>query len=239
MALPYQRTGDLQKAVQQIITNLAATTGAAAIGTSDGTNVQADITGIISGSQTLTTLNVSGNATIGGTLNGVTITIPTQSVYTATGAFSTVEKYVSPATFSITGGMTAGQAFRITLFGTCTSSVGNTTTFKIKYGANGTTADATIATVTFGASNTGTNTPFRIDVDFIALTIGGTGTGTGTITLFTSGNGTGITAFTGSTNGITAASFANNVTGILGLTMTSGAVTTTFNVLAAYSEVVR
>ena len=69
MALAYQRTGDLQKAVQQIITNLGATTGAAAIGSAGGT-IQGDLSAaqysnsIINGAFQINQRAVSGTVTL-------------------------------------------------------------------------------------------------------------------------------------------------------------------------------
>ena len=221
--LAYQRTGDLQKAVQQIITNLAATTGAGSIGTSDGLGVQTDINNAQTAIATLQAFAA----------------IPAVSVTTATGSFSTVEKYVSPAGFSISGGMTLGQAVRITIIGTCTSSAGNTNTIKIKYGANGTTADATITTLTFTASASGTTIPFKLTIDVVCSLVGASGTCFCAIAIANSGAATGFVANVATFNTAVSSAFANNLPGILGVSMVSSAGTTSYNVLAAYSEVVR
>lgn len=217
MALPYQRTGDLQKAVQQIINNLGATTGAANVGTTDGLGVQADINALQSFAA-----------------------IPVVSVTTATGSFNTVEKYVSPAGFSIPGGMTLGQVYRLHLLGTCTTSVANNTTFRIRFGANGTTADASIGSFVLAAVAAGTAIPFKLVTDVIATAVGASVSVLAYIQVVNFGGAQGIT---GPNQALTLAptmtAFANNVTGILGMTLQSAAATTSYNILAAYSEVVR
>lgn len=76
--------------------------------------------------------------------------------------------------------LVVGTTFRITLKGTCTSSVANVPTFAIKFGTAGTTADTTILSIPFAAAAaSGTAIEFECEIVFTVRSIG-TGT-SGTI----------------------------------------------------------
>ncbi len=87
---------------------------------------------------------------------------PQSSRQSVTSVFSTVQTYVSQS-FEI-GSVTTGSAFRITAYGTCSSSSADTVTFRVKYGSNGTTADADIATLGTNSAGAGSNVPFKLEI---------------------------------------------------------------------------
>jgi hypothetical protein len=85
--------------------------------------------------------------------------------------------------------LTAGTLIRITCYGTCTSSAGNTSNFNVYYGANGTTADTKIATITspFTAQTTGASVLFKASQTLTVRTIGASGTVYGYFELLNTG----------------------------------------------------
>lgn len=84
--------------------------------------------------------------------------------------------------------MQLGTSYRITLLGTCTSTVANTSTFTIRMGTLGTISDASIASATtVVAATTGTAIPFRAIIEFTVRATGTTGSIAGTLTLFNAG----------------------------------------------------
>ncbi len=113
------------------------------------------------------------------------------SIVAATAAINTTETIVVKTPAMAANRMVAGSTIRITLVGTNTSSAANTSTFRLRLGTAGTTADALLATVTTAtAATTGTAVPFRVVID---LTIRTTTTAFATVTVFnTGGTSTGI-----------------------------------------------
>jgi hypothetical protein len=105
----------------------------------------------------------SGLRNTGDTSNvSLGVNAPQSSRQSVTPLFSTVQTYVSN-TFTI-GDVTTGSVFRITAYGTCSSAAADTVTFRVKYGANGNTADADIATLGTTAAGTGSNIPFKLEI---------------------------------------------------------------------------
>jgi hypothetical protein len=89
--------------------------------------------------------------------------------------------YIIPA-----NNMIAGTTFRITLFGTCTSTIGNTSNLRVRIGTTGTNTDAVAAIISPVAAATGTSVPFTVMFMVTIRTAGTTGTagGTGVLTNF-------------------------------------------------------
>jgi len=109
-------------------------------------------------------------------------------------AINTTETIIVKTPALAANRLIAGTHIRMTLTGTCTTTAANTSTFTIRMGTNGTTADTAIATpVTGVAGTTGTSIPFKVVIDFTVRT--GGASGTGFITLSLDSNGlTGIVA---------------------------------------------
>jgi hypothetical protein len=158
--LVYQRTGDLQKAIQQLIGNLNSTgsgKGADAIATNDGT-VQSDITAL----QTSVTALQIDNAS--------------SATVAASAGINTVETYISVPISIAANTSLAGDSFVFEILGNCTSSAANASTFTIRFGSNGTTADSSLGAFGTFAATTGTNIPFSVRIILTIRTIGAGGT---------------------------------------------------------------
>jgi hypothetical protein len=85
--------------------------------------------------------------------------------------------------------LTVGTVFRIVLDGTCTSTAANVSTFTIRWGTNGTTADGTVAAVaTSVAATSGTTNPFHTELLLTVRTIGASATSDVTGELTSQGN---------------------------------------------------
>ena len=81
-----------------------------------------------------------------------------------------------------------GTTIRCILNGTCTASAARVSTFRVRLGTAGTTADTAIGSAATAASaTTGTAIPFTAEIVFTVRTVGATGTIAGTLTLFNAG----------------------------------------------------
>lgn len=135
--------------------------------------------------------------------------------------------------------LVAGTVIRITAIGTCTSTVGNTSTFSVRIGTAGSTSDGLMQqAVTSIAAISGTNVPFRMIFEIIIRTVGSSATSYGYCTLFN----TSITGISAQTTQIILPTFTNfNTTtanNIISLTYKSAAVTTTATFQIAFIEIV-
>lgn len=135
-----------------------------------------------------------------------------------------------------------GDTFRITLIGTCTVTVANISTFRIRLGTAGTTADGVIlTTATLASAATGTAVPFRVQTEFTVRTLGAAATIAGFLHLVNHGTAgdvaaTGIsTTNTQVING-TAATFNSTVDNYIEATYQAAAATTTCTFQTAYLE---
>lgn len=117
----------------------------------------------------------SGLTTFGSTSGNVAIYVNMyeKSRISTSAAINTAETYIAVPIGQQT--ISAGDSFRITAYGTCTSSGGATVTFKLKIGSNGSTADATAYSVAFGSAGSGTNVPFKLEMVFTVRTLGTSG----------------------------------------------------------------
>lgn len=104
-----------------------------------------------------------------------------------TGAINTTETIIAGGVNTAVipaNSLQIGTTFRFTVFGTCTATVANVSTFRIRMGTAGTTGDTLIATAATQASAAaGTNIPFWVDCMFTVRTIGGAGTIVGSLRL--------------------------------------------------------
>jgi len=166
-------------------------------------------------------INIQGNTPqLEGGMGSVTVA--------ASGAINTTETVISAPIRLGAYALRAGSRVRIVVDGTCTATVANVSTFRVRMGTAGTTSDGVIMTMASTASATsGTAVPFHVIIDLVCRTVGASGTFYGVMTLINNGI-TGIisaaqpnvvlgTAATGST-------VANNY---LTVTYQSAATTTT------------
>jgi len=135
----------------------------------------------------------------------------------------------------------AGTHIRMTLIGTCNSSAANTSTFTIRMGTNGTTADTAIATPVTGVAGTGAAAiPFKAVIDFTVRTVGASGTGFITLQVDSQGT-TGIIAAQTPAIILPAMSTFNTTTAsnILSVSYKSAATTTTSTFKQAVIEFIQ
>lgn len=148
----------------------------------------------------------------------------------ASSAINTTETIIGGGASSrqlLANQLVVGSSCRTTIFGTCTSTVANASTFRIRFGANGTTADTAILTATTGvAATSGTNIAFAVIIEWIVRTIGASGTVSGTCTLINQGT-TGISAAATQVIAMTVAAINTTVASFYTVTYQSAAVTTT------------
>ena len=203
------------------------------------------------------TLTVSNSITIAGT-DGTTMTFPSTSATIArtdaantfvgtqtlnsmanssdavqtsvSGAINTVETILFSTAALPANRLVVGSVLHWELFGTCTASAANASSFKIRMGTLGTTSDGLVATVNSPNSATsGTNIPFHVFMDMIVTAVGSgtSGTAVANWTLVNSGS-TGIIA-TASNNGqMTMSGFDTTVASqIISVSYISAASTTT------------
>lgn len=128
---------------------------------------------------------------------------------------------------SLGGTLQVGSVVRAILFGTCTTTVANTSTITIRAGTLGTTADASVAAITVpAAGTTGTNVPFEIMVQFTVQTLGAAGTAFGSL-VYTANAATGLSATNPAVVAFTSATLATTTATWLDVTFVSAATTTT------------
>lgn len=132
-----------------------------------------------------------------------------------------------------------GSTFRVVLQGTCTATVGNASTFRVRFGTTGTTADTAIGAATTAASAAaGTAIPFKVEIVFTVRTVGAAGTISGKLALTNQGT-TGIATVVSQTFSLTVAALDTTVDNWLSVTYQSAAATTTATFQDASIEVVK
>lgn len=132
-----------------------------------------------------------------------------------------------------------GTTIRVVLQGTCTATVANASTFRVRLGTAGTTADTAIGAATTAASAAaGTNIPFKVEIIFTVRTVGAAGTISGKLTLTNQGV-TGIATVTSQTIDLTVAALDTTVDNWLSASYQSAANTTTATFQNASIEVVK
>jgi len=132
-----------------------------------------------------------------------------------------------------------GTTIRATLQGTCTSTAANASTWRIRFGTNGTTADTAIATAANSvAATSGTNIPFEAQLVMTVRTVGASGSISGYLKLINTGV-TGISAVTAQVVQFTVAAINTTVDSWLSVTYQAAATTTTSTFQNAFIEVVK
>lgn len=171
-----------------VLSNLAGTGINVSSSTGFVTITNAGVTSIIAGPG-INVSNPSGNVTL--SVNGLS-----SSIITPVGPINVSEMYISNNSF-IVPTTNAGDIYRITIYGTCTSTATNTNTFNLRFGPGGNLSDTAFYTTAIASSNVGTNTPFKLE--FIC-----TVTNSSTILFQTSGSfiNVGATGFDSSSSGI-------------------------------------
>lgn len=156
-------------------------------------------------------------------------------------SFNTVETYVTPAFTFPAAFLAVGQRYRITLYGTCTSSVANLVTFTVRVGTAGTTADTAIVALTPTSFAGGSALPWHLTCDFMVTATGTSGTGIAHAALLNvqSTAGAGISNGTGLV-GISGTATINTTTAThLGMSLKTAASTTSLVIFSASVEMIK
>ena len=130
-------------------------------------------------------------------------------------------------TLGVPGSLSVGSRFVAVLNLTETNTVANTSTFTIRAGILGTTADQSLGTfVTAASGSTGTTVPATVTLDFTVTALGATGTASGIATVVSTTAGIIGAALTA--NGVlTLTNFATTTATFIEVTALTAAVTTT------------
>lgn len=149
----------------------------------------------------------------------------------ASAAVNTTETILAQIPLLPGTSLAVGSIIKGTVFGTCTNTSTDLSTFAIRAGILGTIADQSVATATVTAGTNGTNVPFSADFEFVVRTLGATGTaelGMKLLNGTTAATGlTGIAPY-GITNVISAGTnLATTTATFIELTYLSAATTTT------------
>jgi hypothetical protein len=114
-------------------------------------------------------INTSGDGII-----TLSLAQPQVAITAATAAIGTTETVI--AKLLIGNGVVAGDTYSIEGFGTCTSSASRTSTFNVRCGTAGTTADGSINTITATSTGSGTGVGFFFRILVTFRTTGTSGT---------------------------------------------------------------
>lgn len=238
-------SGNVTGRVQNVATFLedALVTSAGAAPTASGSmaydttanNFRGGVNGV---KDTFAMLELAQNFTAGQTFQLNADKTGQASIVADSAAINTTEAIIIKTPALAASRLIAGSHIRITLTGTCTSTVANTSTFTLRWGTNGTTADATVAAlVSSVAAVSGTNNGFRSVIDLTIRTIGASATSDAFMELLSDGN-IGIVA-TPNEKFVAGTTFnSTTANGILSVAYKSAATTTTSTFKNAIIEVV-
>lgn len=159
------------------------------------------------------------------------------SILTASSGINTGEAIVVQTGALSANRLTVGSTIRATLFGTCTSSATNVSTFNLYIGTAGTTSDTKVLTAATGAAAaSGTAVVFKAVLEMVMRTVGASATVVGTLTVLNQGT-TGIATVVAQAITATPASFDTTAEGnIISVSYLSAASTTTSTFTQAYIE---
>lgn len=188
-----------------------------------------------------TSRNINGTA-FNGTANiSITGSDEDADIVTASAAINTTETIIVKTAALAANRLLAGTHIRVTLWGTCTASAANVSTFRIRIGTAGTTSDGLMQSAATPVSAvTGTAIPFKVVFEVTVRTTGASATSHGSCGLWN----TGITGITTSTTGnnIIVPTFTNfnttTASNIISVSYLSAATTTTSTFQGAIIEFV-
>jgi hypothetical protein len=181
--------------------------------------------------QVLTSDAASPNGVKWGTVGGMV------SMTAVSTAINTTETNLTSATIAANT-MNAGTTYRVTVFGTCTSSAANISNIRVRLGTAGTNADALVAVITPTAATSGTAIPFEATLMVTIRTTGSGGTAGGGGSLINN-TSTGITSFGVAVGPPTVATVNTTVQNIIHVSYLSPATSTTATFQIAEIEIVK
>lgn len=150
------------------------------------------------------------------------------SITAATAAINSTETVVVKSASAIGANrLVVGSTIRVRLFGLCTSSAANASTFGIRIGTAGSTADTLVAAMaTAAAAASGTSVPFTAELVLVVRTTGVSGTAVAYLNLTNSGT-TGIATTNSQVINGTMVAFDTTANNFISATYKSAAATTT------------
>jgi hypothetical protein len=185
--------------------------------------------GGISDNSTGTRKQITGN---------VGMPLPASPRVAATAGINTTETIIAQMNIPL-GGLMPGATYKAVFLGQCTSTGANVSTFRLRYGTAGTTADAVVATLTCTAAASGTAVPFECDLFITVRTIGSSGTTAAMGVLFNNGV-TGVSnaaVVVNPTSAVATSTINTTVANFLTATYVSAASTTTSTFHISFIEV--
>jgi len=211
---------------------VASTTPVANLAVATATNVAGGATGsvVVQSSAGVTAPVLIGAANTVFTSNGTNPqwTIGRSALVTTSAAINTTAAYITPSFQIPANSIVAGDAFEIFIRGACTSTAANVSTFVLRFGTVGTTADAAILSPTVTANAAGTGVPFTMRIVCTFRTNGATGTLMAAAQLDNSSATAGIANASISMTVLTTAATVNTtVANFLGVSYSTAAATTT------------
>jgi hypothetical protein len=118
-------------------------------------------------------------------------TSPTYVRTAATATVNTTTTVIGQITNPSANPLEVGSCYKIKIYGENTSSAANASTFYIKVGNAGTTADNTVVSFPVTSATSGTAIPFMTEIYFTVISLGGSGTSGANATVINTGT-TGI-----------------------------------------------
>lgn len=220
--------------------NAANTSGSAAslssvLGSSAFPALTGDVTTSVGSVATTLAASIAGAHAFTGSLDKT----GQASIVADSAGINSTETVIVKSAALLANRLVAGTVIRATLNGTCTSTAANVSTFAIRIGTAGTTADAIVFSgPTIAAATTGTSIPFSAVLEVTVRTTGAAATAMGTLKVYNAG-ATGISTVLTQVILPTMTTFntttANN---IVSVTYKAAASTTTSTFKQAFIEVV-
>jgi hypothetical protein len=154
------------------------------------------------------------------------------SIVSNTAAINTTETVIVKTPTLSTARLIAGTVIAVQYTGTCTTTVANVSTFKIRIGTAGTIADTLVFSAPITAAASGTAVSYMINLDLTIRTIGATATAYGTMVVTNTGV-TGISTSASSVIIATMTTFDSTAANIISGTLQTAATTTTHTIQQA------
>lgn len=109
-------------------------------------------------------------------VNNNGLSIPSKPIIATSAGINTTETYIPTAIALPANNLLPGTTYRLSLYGTCTTTAANISTFTVRVGTTGTTpasdTTATAALATVAAATAGTSIPFKVIIDITCRAIG-------------------------------------------------------------------
>jgi hypothetical protein len=209
----------------QITTTAGSLATTIASNTVSNTNLAQAPTLTMKGNNTAATSNVADLTVT--QVQGMITPLLSKSTTAASAAINTTSTYISPTTFNIAANTLAvGDAFRITVNGTNTSSAAVVQTYTPRFGAAGTIADTGLTAYAVTSATTGTAIPFEIVFTCVVRAIGASGS----IYCYSKHMNNGVTGSATAAANVgtgSATTINTTATSILGLSVVTAATTST------------